>query len=478
MFSFLKNHVTSVFFPVNSAAGNSSKVDSHHSAFKGGIQKFLDRTTVSDSDSVVTTNSTQEILPKEAKAQSPPCFRVHPVVEGNNITENFIPLFSFLAGQHYKLEFGALYRLNSELLASSTFTGHADEDELIGFLSVARETARKKRLFWQQTRLCFLLGKLCAGRLKFSQARVYFEESLNVPRESFTDFRLLANIYSNLSGIYLLQKNTASFFAMTERLAGLLLGMPDCLESLEDNIPLKYILKKAILCHNKMVEAWACHLLAKHHWTSGEGIQVVPYLERLLVLGAEAEISWTFSASHGYLKLGRLYSEHGLPHLCVSSVRRASLQSSPKLTDCLGSMCLVFDNVNKLCRLTEQEDTIPAQVAPYLHQALSFIKVQRECHDQYYVLNHHLSICLCQLFCKYKMVCHAIWQMHTLINNNPPSQRFHIAAAERNNTLIWLAWLHIHDHQPEVALDILDLVLATMPEHCTTPQEGLYFSIA
>nr|XP_046236764.1 SH3 domain and tetratricopeptide repeat-containing protein 1 isoform X2 [Scatophagus argus] len=455
---------------------SSSEVDIQQSELKRHIQRILDQRD--HSDPIVTMNRTPEdlVLAIEAKNPTPPCFTVHPVVEGNNSTEKFIPLFSFLKEQDYKVEFGALYRLSSELLVSSAFTGHSDEDELIAFLGVARETARKKQLFWSQTRLCFLLGKLCAGRSKFSQARVYFEEALSVPREGFTDLRLLASIYSNLAAIYLLQKNIENFFALTERLVALLLGIPDCLEILEDNSALKYILRKAVLCHNKMAEAWACHLLAKHHWIHAEGAQVVPYLERLLVLSAEAQIPWSFSPSHGYLTLAKLYSELQLPHLSVSSARRASLQPSATLTDCLSSMVLVWDSVNKLDGITEQEASIPSQVALYLHQALSSIRVRGEEFDQYHILSHHLTVCLCQLFYKHRMVEHAIRHMLTLINN-PPSQHLSVSVAERNSALIWLAWLHIDNNQPDVALDILDSVLASMPEHCTTPQEGVVLNM-
>lgn len=409
------------------------------------------------------------VLPAEAKDPSPPCFTVHPVVEGNN-TENFMPLFSFLEGRDYKVEFGVLYRLSSELLASSIFSSHSDEDELIAFLGVARETARKKRLLWSQTRLCFLLGKLCAGRSKYSQARVYFEEALSVPRDSFTDLRLLASIYSNLAAIYLLQKYTESFFALAERLVALLLGIPDCLVSLEDNSVLKYILKKAVLSHNKMAEARACCLLAKHHWTRTEGAQAVPYLERLLVLYAEAQKTWSISLSHGYLALGRLYSDLCHPHLSVSSARRASLLPSATLSECLCSMVLVLDNVNKLNGMSGQEASIPLQVAPFLYKALSFTKVQEQGRVHYHVLIHQLTVCICQLFNKHKMVGHAISEMHDLINNSP--QHVPISVTERNSALIWLAWLHIDNNQPSFALDILDLVLSAMPEHCTTPQEG------
>lgn len=460
------------------AVSLSSKADTQQTDLKRNIQRILDKGKDSSPDSKVTMNGTPEhsVLATESKNPSPPCFTVHPVVEGNNNTENFIPLFSFLEGQDYTAEFGVLYGLSSELLASFTFTGHSDEDEIIAFLAVARETARKKRLFWSQTRLCFLLGKLCAGRSKFSQARVYFEEALSVPREGFTDLRLLASIYSNLAAIYLLQKNTESFFALTERLVALLLGIPDCLESSEDNSALKYILKKAVLSHNKMAEARACHLLAKHYWTRAEGDRAVPYLERLLVLCAEAPRTWSISHSHGYLTLGRLYGELRLLHLSVSSARRASLHPSATLTDCLSSMVLVLDKVNRLNGITEQETSIPPQLAPYLHQSLSVTRVQGRGSGEYHVLSHQLTVSLCQLFCKHRMVGHAIGHMHMLINNSPPSQRLPISVQDRNSALIWLAWLHIENNQPDVALDILDSLLASMPEHCTTPQEGLWVS--
>uniref|UniRef100_A0A3B5BCB0 SH3 domain and tetratricopeptide repeats 1 n=1 Tax=Stegastes partitus TaxID=144197 RepID=A0A3B5BCB0_9TELE len=456
-----------------------SQADKKQNKLKRSIQNILDQGQDSSPDSIVTISSDPEdsVPATEGENPSPPCFTVHPVVEGNNNTENLIPLFSFLEGQDYKVEFGILYGLSSELLASSTFAGHSDEDELIAFLGVARETARKKRLFWPQTRLCFLLGKLCAGRLKLSQARVYFEESLSVPRERFTDLRLLASIYSNLAVIYLLQKNTESFFAMTERLAALLLGIPDCLKSLEDNSVLKYILKKAVLSHNKMAEARACLLLAKYHWAHAEGVWVVPYLERLLVLCDEAQKPWSISPTDGYLTLGRLYSRLQLPHLSISSAKRGSLQPSAILSDCLGSMALVLDSVSRMNDNTKQESAILPQVAPYLHQALSLTMVPDVGSDHYYVLSHQLTVCLCQLFYKHKMVEHAIRHMHTFINYNPPSQQVAISVPERNSSLIWLAWLHIDNNQPNIALDILDSVLASMPEHCTTPQEGVILNM-
>ncbi|XP_035459634.2 SH3 domain and tetratricopeptide repeat-containing protein 1 isoform X1 [Scophthalmus maximus] len=456
---------------------SSCKIDTPQTDLKKNMQGFLDQGKDS-SDLIVTMKGTLEdlFMPTEAKDPSPPCFTVYPTVEGNINNENFVPLFSFLDGQECKAEFGVLYGLSSELLTSTTFSGHSDEEELIAFLGLAREAAMKKQLVWPQTRLCFLLGKLCAAKSNFIQARIYFEKALSVLQESFSDFKLLASIYSNLAAIYLLEKNTESFFAVMERLAALLLGIPDCLESLEDNSVLKYILKKAVLSRNKTAEARACYLLAKHYWTDrAERAQAVPYIERLLVLSAEAQRPWKISLSHGYLTLAWLYSELCLYHLSVSSARRASLQPCARLSNCLISMVLVLDNGNKLCGITEQKASIAPQVAPFLH--LSFTKVQEGGRTQCHVLRHQLALCLCQLFYKHKMVEHAIHQMHMLINNSPPLKEVPIYLPERNSALIWLAWLHIENNQPDVALDILDSVLSTMPEHCTTPQEGVVLNM-
>ncbi|XP_054609110.1 SH3 domain and tetratricopeptide repeat-containing protein 1 isoform X2 [Dunckerocampus dactyliophorus] len=381
---------------------------------------------------------------------------------------NVTMLVSFLDGQDCKDEFRVLYKLSPELLSSSVFCAH--EDESISFLAIARETARKKRLLWPQTRLCFLLAKLCAGRSKFSQARVYLEEALCVPCEAFTDVRLLASIYSNLAGIYLLQKNTESFFARAERLAALLMATPDCLECVEDSSVLKYILKKALLSHNKMVEARACYLLAMHNWTRAEGAKVVPYLERLLALCAGAQGMSNISPSGGYLTLGRLYKEMSLPNLSVSSARRASLHPGVTLTESLSSMLLVSDNVQRL-RETLEKDIFPALMAPYLHQCLSLTSIPEACHQ----LKHQLAVCLSQLFYQHRMVGHAIQLMQALIDNPPPC--LSNSLAEQKSALIWLAWLHVHDRQATVALHILDEVLTALPEHCTTPLEGLVLNM-
>nr|XP_061815980.1 SH3 domain and tetratricopeptide repeat-containing protein 1-like isoform X1 [Nerophis lumbriciformis] len=431
---------------------------------KPDLRKNIKRSLAQKKDLFSEHEKIQEDLNKAAEVKLP-SFNV--VEEGHT---NVTMLLSFLDGQDCKDEFRLLYKLSPELLSSSVFRAHGDQDKLISFLAIARETARKKRLLWPQTRLCFLLAKLCAGRSKFSQARVYLEEALGIPREAFTDFRLLASIFSNLAGIYLLQKNAKSFFARSERLAALLMATPDCLECVEDSCVLKYILKKALMSHNKMAEARACYLLAMHHWTRAEGVKVVPYLERLLTLCAGSQGVSNISPSGGYLTLGKLYQEINLPNLSVSSARRASLRPGATLTESLSSMILVSDNVQILCE-TLEEDSLPALIAPYLHQCLSLASMQGSHHQ----LKHQLAVCLSQLFHQHRLVGDAIRLMQALIDSPPPS--IASSPAEQKSALIWLAWLHVDHGQASVALDILDEVLTALPEHCTTPLEGLVLNM-
>ncbi|XP_061566324.1 SH3 domain and tetratricopeptide repeat-containing protein 1 isoform X2 [Cololabis saira] len=457
----------------NETSTSSTRAEPHQTELMENVQEILAQVKPSSSYSAVSRNGT----PGGSEDVSLPCFTVHPVVEGTTDAESFVPLFGFLDGGRYKVEFGLLYALGSEGLASSVFAGHADEDELIAFLGVARETARKRRLLWLQTRLCFLLGRLCAGKSKFSQARVYFEESLSVPREGFADLRLLASIYSNLSTIYLLQKNKEGFFGVAERLGALLLGIPDTMKSLEDDSVLRYILKKAILSHNPRAEARACYLLAKHHWSRSEDRLVVPYLERLLVVWDEAQGLWSISPSHGYLTLGELYRKLQLPQLSVSSAKRASLQPSATLTDSLRSMMLVLSDATRPDGIAGQEPPILAQVAPYLYRAKrqAFSEVQEGGGALYHALSHHLTLCLCQLFYKHRMVRQAIRHMHALIDSTPPPEQPSTSVLERNSAIIWLAWLHIDNNEPRVAVELLDSVLA--PADGTSTQEGVVLNM-
>ncbi|KAJ8269762.1 hypothetical protein COCON_G00123690 [Conger conger] len=395
-----------------------------------------------------------------------PCFIVQPE-EDSESPEGFLPLLTFLNCGDYRAEFSALYD-HSLPFRDSLFSGHADDDELVTYLGVARETARKRRMFWAQSRVCFLLGKMCARMSKFSQARVYFEETLSVVRDLFTDTQLLVSVYTNLAVIYLMQKNTEKYFAVSERVAALVMAIPDYVCSTEKEPEVfKYILKKAILAHNIAAEARACFLLSKVYWKLGQSRTAAPFLERLQVLGEELPGTRSGTLSHCYLALGKLYGEKYLPHLAISTVRRASLQPSAGLAENLVGISLVLENAPRLFGVGKQGIPVPAQVAPYLSRALAFA-----CAEEDRALCRALSLCLSQLFQKHCMLGRAIEHVRALVARGPGA-----SLAEATDTLVYLAWLHVCNGEHRQALDVLDSLLASTPENCTSPQEGVVYNL-
>ncbi|KAB5579281.1 hypothetical protein PHYPO_G00193310 [Pangasianodon hypophthalmus] len=399
-----------------------------------------------------STESPQEI----------PHFTVCSEQDGPN-PDGYHSLLSFLGSRDHRPEFQPLYAAYPEFLLLH-FQGHSDEEELVAYLGVAREAARKKRMSWAQSRICFLLGQLCAGRSKFSQARVYYEEALSVPRDYFTDMYLLSAIYSNLALIYLTQKNAEKYLALSERFAALLMAVCDYLSGTEDPEVLKFALKKAVLSQNKPAEARVCFLLAKFYLKLGEGTNAVPFIERLQILADEMPGACDKLRSHGFLLLARLYSDYGLLHLAESSAWQACLQVSSSVTDCFCSVSLLLENGRELYGVD-----IPAQVAPCLTRAAAM-----ESADMEPSLSHAYALCLSWLFHKHGMPKRAIQYMCSFLNHSSATT---LSRSDASAALIWLAWLYICDLQHHSALDVLDSVLSSLPEHRTTQLEGVIYNM-
>ncbi|KAI5104223.1 SH3 domain and tetratricopeptide repeat-containing protein 1 isoform X1 [Silurus meridionalis] len=377
--------------------------------------------------------------------------------------DEYHSLLSFLGSRDHRPEFQLLYTTYTEFLLLH-FQGHSDEEELVEYLGVARETARKKRMPWAQSRICFLLGQLCAGRSKFSQARVYYEEALSIPRDYFTDMHLLSAIYSNLAFIYLTQKNAEKYLALSERFAALLMGVGDYLSGTEDAEVLKFGLKKAVLSLNKPAEARVCFLLAKLYLKLGEGIRAVPFIERLQILADEIPGTCDKMRSHGFLLLARLYSDYGLLQLAESSAWQACLQVSTSVTDCFCGISLLLENGKELYGVD-----IPAQVALCLTRAAAL-----ESADMEPSFPHAYALCLSWLFHKQGMSKRAVYYMCNFIKHSSATT---LSQSDANAALIWLAWLYICDWQYHSALDVLDSVLSSLPEHCTTQLEGVIYNM-
>ncbi|RXM36291.1 SH3 domain and tetratricopeptide repeat-containing protein 1 [Acipenser ruthenus] len=395
-----------------------------------------------------------------------PCFFISNSEE-NPSAEEFQPLLEFLNSLEYKPEFRNLYDFSFAFL-NSTFHGYSEEEELVCYLGLARETARKKKMLWAQTRVCFLLGKLCAKKCKFSQARVYFEEALSVVKEDFMDMFLLIAVNTNLAAIYLKQKNKEKCSAIFERIAALLMGIPNyiCSTEMESEI-LKYILKKTVLAQNKLAEARTCFLLAKFYTKRNENDRALPFIERLQLLTKELSIRIRTMPSDYYLTLGKLYGEKYLPHLAVSCVKHAALHSSSTLTDCLIGINFVLKNASRLYGMGRAGVVIPTQVGPYLKRALTFFSNKGE-------QAHCRTICLClsQLYQHHKMFNKAICYLLNAINSESWT-----SSVDATDTLISLAWLHILNYQYEKALDILNSILDTSPSSCTPLQQGAVYNM-
>lgn len=395
-------------------------------------------------------------------SQDTPRFSVCSDKEGSSPDEHHA-LLTFLSSREHQPEFTLLYRAYPEFLMTH-FESHSDEEDIVTYLGIARELARKKRVSWAQSRICFLLGQLCAGRSKFSQARVYYEEALNVPRDSFSDMLLLSALYSNLALIYLTQKNHEKFFALSERFSALLMAVPDCLFGCEDPEVLKYVLKKAVLAKNQLAEARACFLLAKLHLKIKDAVSVVPFIERLLILADELPEVCDEAMCHVSLVLARLYSEQGLPRLAESCARRASLQVGATVSHCLCGVSLLLENAPELHGVS-----IPTQVAPFLTRAAALAPLHNDP-----TLVHIHALCLSWLFHRHNMPERAVRYMCAILEHSSMSS---IGKSDATTAFIWLAWLYICNQQPGTALEVLDAVLASLPEHCTTHLEGVVYNM-
>ncbi|KAM9501120.1 SH3 domain and tetratricopeptide repeat-containing protein 1 isoform 2-T2 [Clarias gariepinus] len=377
--------------------------------------------------------------------------------------DGYHSLLTFLGSRDHRPEFQLLYAAYPEFLQLH-FQGHSNEEELVSYLGDARETARKKRMSWAQSRICFLLGQLCAGRSKFSQARVYYEESLNVPRDYFTDMYLLSAIYSNLSLIYLTQRNSEKYLALSERFAALLMTVCDYLSGTEDPEVLKFALKKAVLFQNKPAEARVCFLLAKFYLKLGEGVNAIPFIERLQILSDEMPGAFDEMRSHVFLLLARLYSDYGLLYLAESSAQQACFQVSSSVNDCFCSVSLLLENAQELYGVD-----IPAQVAPCLTRAAALESANMEAS-----LSHAYALCLSWLFHKHGMPKRAVQYLCDFLNHSSATL---LTQSDASTALAWLAWLYICDLQHQSALDVLDSVLSSLPEHCTTQLEGVIYNM-
>lgn len=190
--------------------------------------------------------------------EDPPNFMDEGIWEADE-AERCDPILTLLNLEYFQDTFQTLYDLSYSFL--DTFFNGLPEDEVLQHLENLREGAKKGRMLWAHRRACFLLGRLCAKKLKFSQARVYFEEALKVPVNGFDDKPLLIALYTNLTAVYLKQKMMDKLPFTLEKASALILCLP-CHNfcSVDEFELLKPIMRKAIIEKDKYLEARVCYL--------------------------------------------------------------------------------------------------------------------------------------------------------------------------------------------------------------------------
>ncbi|KAM6401585.1 SH3 domain and tetratricopeptide repeat-containing protein 1 [Pluvialis apricaria] len=427
----------------HSSAGftiKNGKIEEYLKNFKNLEATQAEEPTTHGKHSASSPN-TEIFLPPEG-----PCFHINQDnVQASDIFESLI---LFLNRKDYDRNFKNLYDCSYTFI-NSMFYGFSEEDELVSFFRLAREAAKKAGMSWALARLCFLLGRLSVKKLKFSQARVYFEESLGAVAGAFSDLYFIIALYTNLTVIYLTQKNKEKCAHVFDKATSLLMGIPNyiCSTDLESDI-LKYALKRTILSQNKHAEARACFLLAKHYSARKQHDEALPFLERFQLLLNDLGLQNNLS-NNCYFKLAEFYNEKCLPHIVLSCIKVASSQSSNTLTDSLKRIDLVIKNAPKLYGLRKFRQILPSQTAPYLIQALSSVLTNEQ-----QGLCSTIYLSLAKLYSHHKRYGKAIVYMMKALDADVSAR-----PEETINYLVSLAWLYILYRQYDAALAILNAVV-------------------
>lgn len=131
---------------------------------------------------------------------------------------------------------------------------------------------------------------------------------------------------------------------------------------------------------------------------------------------------------------------------------------------CLCGVSLLMENASELYGVD-----IPTQVAPYLTRAAALVSPGQEP-----ALGHVHALCLSWLFHRHGMPERAVRYMLTVLDHSSMSS---VGQSDTTAALIWMAWLYICNQQPGTALEVLDAVLSSLPEHCTTQLEGVVYNM-
>ncbi|XP_029854127.1 SH3 domain and tetratricopeptide repeat-containing protein 2 isoform X1 [Aquila chrysaetos chrysaetos] len=285
----------------------------------------------------------------------------------------FDPILTFLNQDSYVPSFQSLYDLSFSFL-NSTFYGFSDEDELVLYLETSRNWAKRTHSVWAHVRLCFLLGKLCIKKVKFSQARVYFEEAMSILDRGFGDLPLLAALHVNLASIYLKQNMKHKFSSLLGKTVALLVCLPGRSFSSENELEvMMYVLREAIAVGNAPLEARVCFLIVKLFLQLGKNDEVLPFTEHLQCLSTTLLSPDTSSVPLDATPiLSYLYDKKYLPNIALASARLFVPSGVKGAPTPIWRAGFILQNTSKLLGSQLERSSIPALACFYLKQALHF----------------------------------------------------------------------------------------------------------
>lgn len=386
-------------------------------------------------------------------------------VEESELSDPTLLLFN---QEHFQDDFLPLYDLHCSFLWEN-FNGKT-EDELSGYLESIRECAKRLSMHWAHRRACFVLGRLCARKLKFSQARVYYEEALSVCVDSFSDVPLLVALYTNLTAIYLKQRMTDKLPQTLEKASALLLCLPcHAFTSLDEVELLHLLLRRSVVLGNKILEARVCYLISNLFLLLKKTEDMLPFLERLHFLSvtlsttegrpiAPLDLNWLLSW---------LYHCKYMPHLALASLSLDSRQDH-SLHDTFQRIELFIRNSVRLNPCWKEGfSLLPAQIVVYLQQALAVaeqgddMKMQRDLclglaltYQQYGALNKAVS-------CAQQAV----------------ERGSHINEEDGFEASVLLGWLLVLTDQAEKAQSILQPLLTSLQSTDSPTQRGVIHNL-
>ncbi|XP_069552974.1 SH3 domain and tetratricopeptide repeat-containing protein 2 isoform X2 [Brachyistius frenatus] len=399
--------------------------------------------------------------------EDPPLFLEENSWDGEE-SELSDPTLTLLNHPHFQEDFLPLYDLQYSFLWV-TFSGKT-EDELPGHLESIRECAKRMGMHWAHRRACFLLGRLCARKLKFSQARVYYEEALSVCVDSFSDTPLLVALCTNLTAVYLKQRMTDKLPQTLEKACALLLCLPCHAFTSTDEVELlKLLLRRSVVLVDKHLEARVCYLMSSLLLLLRKTDDALPFVERLQFL------STSLSAAEGRpivpldlnWLLSWLYHRKYMPYLALASLSLNSRQDH-SLHDAFQGIDLFIRNSVRLNPCwKEGTSLLPAQIVVYLQHTLAKaeqgddIKTQRD-----------LCLGLASMYQQYGALDKAVRCAQQAVKTGG-----HINEEEGFEASVLLGWLLVLTGEAEKAQSVLQPLLTSLQSTDSPTQRGVIHNL-